>query len=96
VNIIVALAAVVIPVVAGFLAKEIALANGYISQESPLVQSVVAFVVGLALSFVGSKLGLNLPGSLAGLDTNVVASILTALVALLTHTSSVAALKRSR
>ena len=94
-SIIAALLAVVIPPVAGFIAKEIALAAGYISGESVLVQGLVSVVVGYLASLLSGVVGFALPGTLAGFDQNVIAAVLSAVVALLTHTSSQLALKRS-
>lgn len=95
-SIIAALLAVVIPPVAAFIAKEIALANGYISGESMLVQGIVGVVVGYLTSLLAHAIGISLPGTLSGLDQNVVASILSGIVALLTHTSAKLALGRAK
>lgn len=93
-----ALLAIVIPPLAGFIAKEIALANAAIGEyvKSPFVQALIGVVVGYLTSLLSGVVGFSLPGSLAGFDQNVIAAVLTALVALLTHTSSTLAVRRLR
>lgn len=93
-SLIAAILAVVIPVAAGFAAKEIAALNDKINALPGPIPSLIGVVVAFLASVLSQKLGIVLPGALAGFDQNVIASILSAVVALLTHTSAVLAAYR--
>jgi hypothetical protein len=87
VSLIAALLAVIVPVAAGFIAKELGLANGVINKLPAPFPALIAVVVAYLASVASQALGIVLPGDLAGFDQNVIASALSVLVSLITHTS---------
>lgn len=93
-SLIAALLAVIVPVAAGFIAKEIALANGAFNKLPAPFPALIAVVVAFLASVAGQALGIVLPVDLAGFDQNVIAAALSVIVSLITHTS--VALKASR
>lgn len=95
-SLIAAILAVVIPVAAGFVAKLVAEANEYVSRLPSPFPSLIGVVVAFLASVVSQKLGVVLPGTLAGFDQNVIAAALSALVALLLHTNGVVQARRAR
>lgn len=91
-----AILAVVVPTVAGFVAKLIAEANEYVAALPGPIPSLIGVVVAFLASVASQKLGVVLPGTLAGFDQNVIAAALSALVALLLHTNGVVQARRAR
>ena len=88
-GLIAAILAIVVPIVAGFVAKLVSEANEYIANLPGPIPSLIGVAVAFLASVLSQKLGVVLPGTLAGFDQNVIASILSAVVALLLHTNSV-------
>jgi len=93
-SIILALLGVVIPVVAGFLAKEVALFNAKINALPGLFSALIAVAVSYGASALAGVLGFALPGSLAGFDQNVIVAILTAVSQILVHAPAALQAKR--
>jgi len=84
-SIILALLGVVIPVIAGFLAKELALFNSAINKLPAPFPTLIAVVVAFGASALSQAVGLVLPGDLAGFSQDVIAAILTAVSQILVH-----------
>jgi uncharacterized membrane protein YeaQ/YmgE (transglycosylase-associated protein family) len=95
-SLIAAILAVVVPVAAGFVAKLIAEANEYVANLPGPLPSLIGVVVAFLASVVSQKLGVVLPGSLAGFDQNVIAAALSAVVALILHTNTAVQASRAR
>lgn len=81
---------VLIPVVAVFLATEVAKFIPKIDALAPLPKQILVVVEAILFSFVGAKLGLSLPSALQGFDVNIITAILQALAAMGFHTVVVA------
>lgn len=90
-----ALLAVLVPIAAGWLAKEVALLNDKINSLGAPFPALIGIGVAYVLSEVSQKLGITLPGGLAGLDQNAISALLMAAVAYFTHQSVAFKAKRA-
>lgn len=90
-----ALLAVLVPIAAGWLAKEVALLNEKINSLGAPFPALIAIGVSFALSAVSQKLGVSLPGDLAGLNQDAISALLMAAVAYFTHQSVALKAKRA-
>jgi hypothetical protein len=82
-SIILQILAVVIPVIAGFIGKELSMFTDFVNGLPAVVQGLIAVAVAFGASALAGVLGISLPGDLAGFDQNVIAAILTAAAQLL-------------
>jgi hypothetical protein len=82
-SIILAILAVVIPVIAGFVAKELALFNGAINRLPAPIPAIIGVAISFGLAQLAQIVGFALPGDLSGLTQDVIAAILTAVAQML-------------
>lgn len=88
-NIIIALAAVVAPLIAGWIIKEVTLGVAFINALPGPIPAIIAIVVSSAVGALDKLIpALNLPGDLSSWTQAGVSGALMAIVAILTHTSA--------
>lgn len=76
---------VLIPPAAVFLATQVAKLFPAINAWGGLAKQVFVVVEAVVFSFIGSKIGVDLPAVLQGFDVNVITAILQALAAIGFH-----------
>ena len=80
-----AVIAVVLPAVAVYLATQLAKLNATIDALPGIWKQFLTAIEGVGFAALAVKLGISLPGTLAGFDPTVVQGLLSALVAWILH-----------
>lgn len=93
-SLIMVLTSVLAPVVAGWVVKELALANGKLNALPSWLHQVIAVGVAAGVAALDQRFGLSLPGDLTAWTQDGVGAALMALVAYLTHQSAQLRTKR--